>query len=210
MSEGTERERDTTRIDRRQAMKAALGGAAAAAVLTAPRIEGFSFAPDFAAASSQCAENTQVGGTSTLTKTSPRCNSCSLCCWGTVDSIGCLPGNCHDTVVAGSIIVPAASGNFTSPQVTAAVKGQVKRAPGALNPGLVTVMLSDFTVNEPFASCTVAISGSCTAGSTFNTSAPSTVFTQNASFDSNIWCSGGGLTPRGTVTIAVTCVCGPD
>lgn len=40
-------------------MKAALGGAAAAAVLTAPRIKGFSLAPDYAAAAS-CVPMTQL------------------------------------------------------------------------------------------------------------------------------------------------------
>lgn len=39
-------------IARRQALKAAIGGAAAAAVFVAPRIEGFSVAPDYASAAS--------------------------------------------------------------------------------------------------------------------------------------------------------------
>lgn len=40
-----------TQIERRAALRAALGGAAAAAAFTSPRIQGFSVAPDYAAAS---------------------------------------------------------------------------------------------------------------------------------------------------------------
>ena len=46
-------------IARRQALKAAIGGAAAAAAFVAPRIEGFSIAPDYASAAS-CTTGTGV------------------------------------------------------------------------------------------------------------------------------------------------------
>lgn len=202
------------RIDRRTAMKAALGGAAAAVALTAPRIEGFSIAPDFAAAASQCPPDSQVGGTIPLTTMSPGCNTCSLCCWGTVDHDGCLPGNCHDHTVPGNVTVPVSSDNFDAPMLTAVVKGQVKRKPGALNAGKVTLTLSDFTLNEPYKSCTVAISGSCTGNGIFHPQPvdpeATSVRTQSNSWDTNIWCTKGGTTPLGTVTIAMTCLCGPD
>ncbi|MEI2808655.1 MAG: hypothetical protein V9F00_00140 [Nocardioides sp.] len=45
-------------IGRRATMKAALGGAVAGAVFVAPRIEGFSIAPDYAAASTAFTTNT--------------------------------------------------------------------------------------------------------------------------------------------------------
>lgn len=41
---------DKKSIDRRDAMKAALGGAAAAAALSAPKVSGFRVLPDYAAA----------------------------------------------------------------------------------------------------------------------------------------------------------------
>jgi hypothetical protein len=46
---------DPRGIDRRAAMKAALGGAATAAVLAAPRVEGFRLVPDYAAAATATA-----------------------------------------------------------------------------------------------------------------------------------------------------------
>ena len=69
----------TGRINRRQAMKAGLGGAAAAAALSVPNIEHFSLAPDVASASSQCPPGTTVTGP-TLTHNSVA-NFLSNC-WG--------------------------------------------------------------------------------------------------------------------------------
>lgn len=52
-------------IDRRSALRAALGGAVAAAVFVGPKVEGFSIAPDYAAAAS-C-----VSGSQAISHTTP-------------------------------------------------------------------------------------------------------------------------------------------
>jgi hypothetical protein len=55
-------EAGASRLDRRAAMKAALGGAAAAAVFSAPRIEGFSVAPGYAAMATPLCVNPTLSG----------------------------------------------------------------------------------------------------------------------------------------------------
>lgn len=193
-----------TRIDRRQAMKAALGGAAAAAALTAPRIEGFSIAPDVAAASSQCAPGSQTAGTpNPLTRTSTAYGAYR--CWGTGDAFA----GCDFDVPAGSITVPVASSNFTAPTFDVLVGGQVSNDNGGIN-----VAMTNFTLNEPFESCTVEISGLCFGGDfgsdgTFSTTVPSTTLTGDGAVAGRIRCS-DGLTPDGRVNIKATCICGPD
>lgn len=74
------------RIDRRTAMRAALGGASAAAVFVAPRIEGFSLSPDYAAAAS-C---TDTSGNLTFNTEKP--GGCAVICWGTKN--GNTSGGC--------------------------------------------------------------------------------------------------------------------
>lgn len=88
---------DSTRLDRRKAMKAALGGAAAGATFVAPKVAGFSVAPDYAAAAS-C-----TGGNSTLTHNSEKPDYCAVYCWGGkngntfIDCGGlCANGCCKD------------------------------------------------------------------------------------------------------------------
>ncbi len=52
---------DPNGFDRRQALRAALGGAAAAAVFAAPRVEGFSITPTYASAASSQPPITATG-----------------------------------------------------------------------------------------------------------------------------------------------------
>jgi hypothetical protein len=69
------------RVDRRAAMKAALAGAAAAAVWSAPRIEGLSIAPDVAQAASctsPSADTTNHPATTSLTLVEQ--------CWGVLNA----------------------------------------------------------------------------------------------------------------------------
>lgn len=88
---------DSNRLDRRNAMKAALGGAAAGAVFVAPKVAGFSIAPDYAAAASCTSAN------SALTYNSEKPNLCAVYCWGgkngnTAFGCGgtCTVNCCHD------------------------------------------------------------------------------------------------------------------
>ena len=190
---------DDTRLDRRAAMKAAIGGAAAAAALTAPKVSGFSLAPDLAAAASQCAPGTTTAGNSI--------NGSSTTyglfkCWGTGNALSCNTG----VPVSGSVVIPVASPNFSAPTVTATVGGQVKN-----DNGRVDLVLSNFNLNEPFSSCTVTVNGTCSGGQTFQTGVASTTRTFNGTWGGLMRCTGGLLdSPDGTYTITASCICGPD
>lgn len=224
---------DQVRVDRRQAMKAALGGAAAAVALSVPRIEGFSIAPDYAAASSasdhdldgdgdpeslQCARSAVVTGSAVLSKASVRCHR--VRCWGgwTGSRTDCT---CRPADVPGVITVPVASDAFTAPTITARASGPVYHDAGHLE-----VTLGNFGLNEPFSSCTVTVSGTCTDQHAFVSTVPSTPLTANGTIRGKIYCAanhtsrtrdrhpderhGGHDSPDGRVTISVTCICGPD
>lgn len=54
VAQATSTDEERTRLDRRTAMRVALGGAAAGATFMAPRIDGLSVAPDYAAAATAC------------------------------------------------------------------------------------------------------------------------------------------------------------
>lgn len=180
-------------------MKAALGGAAAAAALSAPKVTGFSLAPDFAAASSQCSPNSTVNGNA-INRSSTTYGAFK--CWGTGNAFGC------DTniPISGNVTVPVVSTNFTAPVITATVGGQVKN-----NNGRIDLVLSNFTVDAPFSSCTVTVGGTCNDGQTFSTQVASTLRTSDGTWGGRIRCSGGLYdSPDGTVTVSASCICGPD
>lgn len=192
-------------IDRRTAMKAALGGAAAAAAMSAPGIEAFSFAPDFAAAASQCPAGSTVNG-SPATISRPNCTSGLTKCWG---NCTCSEGNLNFASV-GTITVNAASPSYGDPTFAVSVGGQVKS--GTNNNLSLTV--ANFTVNQPFSSCTVTISGACTGGSSAtatisNGLTGSNTVTANGTTNGRIKCPGNVVqSPSGTITVAASCICG--
>ena len=89
---------DESRIARRQAMQAVLGGAAAAAVFTAPRVTGFSVAPDYLAAATVPA--CTGGGTTAANQHSrpTNCNTTALPkCWTTGNA---FCGRCNSGAVS--------------------------------------------------------------------------------------------------------------
>lgn len=81
----SDEEVDRRTIDRRNALRAALGGAAAAAAFTAPRIEGFSIAPNYASAGT-C----KVDGSRSVTVTGSR--DSDNCCSQTLTTL-CYGGS---------------------------------------------------------------------------------------------------------------------
>lgn len=169
------------RIDRRQAMKAALGGAAAAVALSAPRIEGFSIVPDYAAASSQCPSGTAVEASHHLTKPSVRCSK--VRCWGATEGKG-VQCACRSAEVPGLAIVPVSSGAFRSPTVSARISGPVYHPEGRLE-----VTLTNFRLNEPYSSCTVTVKGTCKKHHVFVSTFPTAPLTANGSIAGSIYCS---------------------
>lgn len=193
-----ETKNDVTRINRRQAMKAGLGGAAAAAALSVPNIEHFSLAPKTASAASLCAPGTTVTGTpASLTKSGVIV--LFTACWGAVSGLGCANAS------PGSITVPAASGQYTGPTIAFNGGGQVHN-----NNGFVSWRPSNFTVNKPYASCSVKVTGTCQSG-TFSGAGTYSIGTNGVDTTQNIRCSGSpAANINGTYTVAVTCICGPD
>jgi hypothetical protein len=182
---------EPVRIDRRAAMKAALAGAAAAAVWQAPRIEGLSVAPDVA----QAATGTCVGGTTQFVKNS---NGALLGrCWGNTELVGAACG-----VATVNTALPA-------PWSFDAVLtfGGEWTTLGSSN-GFVTIDVNG--IDPPFERCTANITGAC-SGNTFS-AVPSTL-----NFNSDVTavdtaqleCSGSapvvGQSASATITIACTC-----
>jgi hypothetical protein len=195
---------DTNRIDRRDAMKAALGGAVAAAALSAPSISGFSLAPNFAAAASQCPAGSSVTGTpSTQSRSSETCVATK--CWGTFSGI-CSCGNYTFSLIT----VNAAAAQYTDPTISVTVGNQVKNNTS----NNLTITLAGFNAGQPFDRCTVTIGGSCSGGSSATPTVDNGLvfgannFTANNTYNGRIKCPGSVIqSPNGTVTIAASCRC---
>lgn len=143
---------DREQIDRRRAMKAALGGAAAAAVFTAPRIEGFSTAPDYASAATvpACA-----GGSTTAANQHTRATNCNTSglpkCWTTgTGGLGC--SSCNTGAVS---VGPARTlGGVT---VNANITGRAHQNASATDGGKLFVTFAGNT-NQ---SCNITLTGKC-------------------------------------------------
>ena len=100
-------------LDRRAAMKAALGGAAAAAVLAAPRVDGFRLVPDYAAAATATA-----GGGLQKDPNGTLANRCT-----TATSIGCTyaggpPSGCSNAGRGSTTFTRTDSTNTISVAIT--------------------------------------------------------------------------------------------
>lgn len=90
-AQATSTDEERTRLDRRTAMRVALGGAAAGAAFTAPRIDGLSLAPDYASAATACTLG--PAGTSTSVPGAAERN--------TYVNFGCLNTECHALCFSG-------------------------------------------------------------------------------------------------------------
>ena len=133
-------------IDRRAAMKAALGGAVAAAAWTAPRIEHFSVAPDFAQAA------TCLPATGSVTRTSTVCDAAVIGftseCYGNCIGIGLI--DCG----AASVTYPTATTGSFPPGVTMTVVYD-GFAEGSLPPGEGTATVTVNGIRSPSQTCNV-------------------------------------------------------
>ncbi|MCB0976731.1 MAG: hypothetical protein KDB02_04665 [Acidimicrobiales bacterium] len=185
--DSNERTNDEQAVSRRAAIKAAFGGAAAAAVWTAPRIEGLSVAPDYAAAAS-CSG----GSISQITKNSNNCSVGSTECWG---------NNCCGTWNFGPSNV---GGKFT---LNGAISGSVND-----DNGIVNLTVNGFT-NSANQACTVNVAGNCNNGGSFRfrNGGGTFNFTSNGTQQATPDCQGGGGyyqdDPDGQLRINMTCVC---
>lgn len=142
-------------------MKAAVGGGAAAAAWVAPRVEGFSIAPDFAAAAS-CVS----GSSNTTFGTTRRSNNCfwDNCCEACVNGTGGSNGNCNgggtcngascgNQARTGTLSIPRTGGG-TNFDFNYSFLGSAWNGQASLNGTLSGV-------DPPFVNCSVVLNGSC-------------------------------------------------
>lgn len=112
--EAAQLEDDRKRIDRRTAMRVALGGAAAGAAFMAPRIEGLSLAPDYASAATACTlgpAGTSVNVQGPARKENLGVGCVSTRCWGL-----CFAGgiNWNQSACSGGFDCPNNAGSYDS------------------------------------------------------------------------------------------------
>lgn len=161
---------DARRISRREALRrVAVAGAAAGAVWAAPRIEGMSIAPDYAAAASGNNANKTTPALASSASRGYNCfcfgfgNACCVVCWSGTNGSNCsgaVCGNCTNNCTGTQntqLIVPT----FNNPNaitMNGALSGNVRDANAALN-----LVLNG--IDPPFQQCTVAVNGVCNSGS---------------------------------------------
>jgi hypothetical protein len=176
-------------IDRRRAMKlAAGGGVAAGAAWMAPKIEGMSVSPNYAAAAT-C-------GSGSMGQIAHDSNNCGYYgdteCWG---------NNCCGTWgFSGTATTSAPAKSFS---LNGGIRGGVSDDSGRV----------DLTVNgidPPHQRCVVNVSGNCTGGATFRGGGTFTFNNNGSVNDILIDCQGGGnvtADPDGQIRVNMTCTC---
>ncbi len=178
---------ESPRITRRRAIQAAVAGAGAVAVWSAPRIEGLSLAQDTAAAAS-C-----VSGTWTANQ--PIQNAGSDACWSATNT----PCQQVNLTFAGT--------GSTDFAVTGALNGSYA-APNQGN-GLLNVTVNG--IEPPFQSCTVTVNGTCSQGTPTQTRVGGTnnTLTTSGTLTYNANCVNVTNIPssKASLTVAVTCTC---
>ena len=192
----TGEETDPTRLSRRTVIQATLAGTVAAAVWSAPHIEGLSIAPDYAAAAS-C-----TGGSITQVTKNSNDDCCgNQECWGN--------GSCGNfSVCSGNGCNPVGYGANVSGQnftLNGNIGGDVNGDNGFVN-------LTVGGIDPPFQKCTVTIAGNCDNGGSFRTNGSSVAFNNNGNVGPVLVdCQGGGnvaqADPNGQIRINMTCVC---
>ena len=156
-------------------MKAAVGGAVAAGVFVAPRVEGFSLVPDYASAASGV-DGSDADNLSTVTSQAvpgPFCLlKCCVTCWnGTGVSTNCASttctcgtnkscGNSTTDVVNGLLSINKNSPGGSSIDLNYKLWGPPEGCSNQ-NPAL-TYAISG--IDPPFQNCDVAVSMNCATG----------------------------------------------
>lgn len=178
---------ESPRITRRRAIQAAVAGAGAVAVWSAPRIEGLSLAQDTAAAAS-C-----VSGTWTANQ--PVDNAHAEACWSSTNT----PCQQVNLLFAGT--------GSTDFAVTGALNGSYA-APNQGN-GLLNVTVNG--IEPPFQSCTVTVNGTCKQGTPNNNLVSGNSNTLNTSgtltYNANCVNVRNIASATASLTVAVTCTC---
>lgn len=174
------------RISRRNALRAALGGSAAAVAWTAPRIEGFSIVPDFAAAASCVSGSPSTSTTASRATTNdcggqtPNNEACCIQCW---NSNGIQAPNCFDNGYYGNTGCNAGNrgcGNATNNRLAGTTLNIAKTSPPSTNItlnyniwgpvdktdfGENAAMIFTLTgIDPPYQNCRVTMNGACDNG----------------------------------------------
>lgn len=198
-------EQDDERLDqaaqtRRRLMQAALGGVAAGSTFLAPRISGFSVAPDYASAASAACGNTG-NTTSSMNYASVGMNGCLINCWGNKNadntgSGGCYcvysPENCCSDFTKTLKIPNATNGPFV---VDFNAGGRV------VNSGRWNYNVNG--IDPPFQSCNVQVASNCngfTGGSNMTHNA------NGSASDNSATCPSAGNNNQ-TMVITFNCTC---
>ena len=196
--EPAEIDRDSTNLGRREAMRVALAGAAAAAAFVAPRVEGFSLAPDYAAAAT-CSTQT-----ATLTTVNSRNVYCVACpadnynCWGNDNgNCGCNTANVSGSVNAGGTVINASVTLRAGANSKTSCSGQVVCGGRCIPKGNSTIAVNGILSGQHFCNVNWAITPDASGGAPFN---------NNGSGEYAIRHSSNGTTNR-SVTITLSCNC---
>ena len=182
---------EVRQLNRRTALKVAIGGVAAGTVFVAPRIEGFKVVPDYAAAGTcDATSKSTAGRTSNTVYCVAGCGSVlfNFNCWG-ADNGGC---GCNSFAFA------ATSVNVGGQTITmnATANGRANNKSNCAGAGSVSVNVA----GKNRGSCNVAVfvSGCGTTNNiTFNT---------NGNLNSAMVCAGNSDSDR-TATLTLTCSC---
>lgn len=205
-------------ISRRATMKAAVAGGAAAVAWSAPRVEGFSVVPDFAAAAS-CVSGNSVA-TFDTTRRSKGCtfnNCCDACVNPTGGSGGgcswagwCNGSSCGNQARTGTLSIPrtGGGGNF---DFNYSFLGSAWNGQASLNGALSGV-------DPPFVNCGVVLNGSCAdqgggGGCSFGTGSGASLngngnLSTGIDFNCNgILCSENNRCNNNSITLSLTLSC---
>lgn len=170
-------------MDRRKALKVALGGAAAAAVYTAPRIEGFSVAPDYASART-CF---------------PKTNNAVETGWGNSSSgISICVGNGCGTGCCAAKNLPQVSGP-RNVKINGVLNGQCNNTLNCCGVGTLSYTVSGLNSG----SCNITLAGNCSAGTM--KSIGTFPITTNGTTSRNVSCNGGATSCNLNAVIQCTC-----
>ena len=202
---------DRIRLSRRAAMKAAVGGAVAAGVFVAPRVEGFSLVPDYASAASGV-DGSDADNLSTVTSQAvpgPFCLlKCCITCWNATG----VSTNCGSTTCAcgtnkscgnetnqatiGTLTINKNSPSGSSINLNYKLWGPPEGCTGPPTTQTASLKYVLAGIDDPFQHCDVAVTGTCGPPGTFGDPINGTI--PPAHYDND---------PSGTVTVSPAPIC---
>lgn len=192
-------------ISRRRTMQAALGGAVAGAAFAAPKVKGFSIAPDYAAAGSLCADTSTVATNWTM----PGQTGGHICWDGS--TFGCCTnsGKCNGSRNVGPFLVATGTGGGPNLNATVQANGFFNdtTVSGGTNGGSLIVTVDGIT-NHTNQKCTTTANIASDCGGW--TGPQSVALTQSNATQAQLGPVDFNCSYRiaaDTVTVSVTCTC---